>query len=53
MDRIDRFAENIGDIRKLEAQLAVTLHQLQRYYVPEDNMMAILCRAFDIRVSRK
>jgi len=52
MERTHRFIENIGDIRKLETQLTEKLHQLQRYYVPEANMLAILCRAFDIKVTR-
>jgi hypothetical protein len=51
-DRVHRFVENIGDIRKLEAQLIERLHQLRRYYVPESNMLAILCRAFDIRIGK-
>lgn len=51
-DRIQGFVENIGDITKLEAQLTERLHQLQRYYVPESNMLAILCRAFDIQVNK-
>ena len=31
MDRVDRFIENVGDIHKLEAELAEKLHQLKRY----------------------
>lgn len=42
----------VGDIRKLEAQLTEKLHQLQRYYVPEDQMLPILCRAFDVKATR-
>jgi len=53
VDRIDRFVDNIGDIRKLEEQLTEKLHKLQRYYVPEDQMLAILCRAFDVRATRE
>ena len=53
MERTHRFIENIGDIRKLEAQLTEKLHQLQRYYVPEANMLAILCRAFNIKVTKE
>lgn len=52
VDRIDRFIDNIGDIRKLEAQLTEKLHKLKRYYVPEDHMLAILCRAFDVKVTK-
>jgi hypothetical protein len=52
MEQTNRFIENIGDIRKLEALLTEKLQQLQRYYVPEANMLAILCRAFDIKVTK-
>jgi hypothetical protein len=52
MEKTNRFIDNIGDIRKLEAQLTEKLHQLQRYYVPESNMLALVCRAFDIKVDK-
>ncbi len=51
MDGVDRFVENIGDIRKLELQLTEKLHLLKSYPVPENNMLAILCRAFDFKVT--
>jgi hypothetical protein len=52
IDRIDRFKDNIGDIRKLETDLIEKLHQLKRYHVPETEMFPILCRAFDIQVAK-
>jgi hypothetical protein len=52
MDRVDRYVENIGDIRKLEAALVENLHQLKRYHVPESKMLPLLCRAFDIKVTK-
>jgi hypothetical protein len=52
IDKIDRFVENIGDIQKLEVQLTEQLHKLQRYYVPEAYMLAILCKAFDVKASQ-
>ena len=52
MDRVDRFVENIGDIRKLETALTEKLHQLKRYHVPEKEMLPLLCRAFDIKASK-
>lgn len=52
MDRVDRFVENIGDIRKLEAALTEKLHQLKRYHVPEKEMLPLLCRAFDIKATK-
>jgi hypothetical protein len=48
MNRVERFADNIGDIRKIEATLTESLHQLKRYYVPPTEMLPIVCRAFDI-----
>jgi hypothetical protein len=53
IDRVDRFVENIGDIHKLELQLTERLHQLQRYYVPETNMLGIFCRAFDVKATEE
>jgi len=50
VNKVDRFDDNIGDIRKLEAELIEALHQLKRYYVPESRMLPILCRAFDVEV---
>lgn len=52
MDRVDRFVENIGDIRKLEAALTERLHHLKRYHVPEEEMLPLLCRAFDIKATK-
>jgi hypothetical protein len=49
MDRVDRFAENIGDIRQLETALTERMHHLKRYHVPPREMLPLLCRAFDIR----
>lgn len=43
----------IGDIRKLEAALTEKLHQLKRYYVPEEEMLPLVCRTFGIRVDKQ
>jgi hypothetical protein len=43
-DRVDRFLENVGDIRKLETALTERLHKLKRYHVPEKKMLPLLCR---------
>ena len=53
MDRVDRFVENIGDIRKLETAMTEKLHQLKRYHVPEKEMLPLLCRAFDIKATKE
>jgi hypothetical protein len=47
--RVDRFVENIGDIRQLEVALTEKLHQLKRYHVPESEMLPLLCRVFGIK----
>jgi hypothetical protein len=48
-ERVKHFAENIGDIRKLESAMTEKLHQLKRCPVPEKEMLPLLCRAFDIK----
>ena len=48
MSRVVGFEDNIGDIRKIEAALTESLHQLKRYYIPPTEMLPIVCRAFDI-----
>jgi hypothetical protein len=53
MNRVARFEDNIGDIRKIEARLIENLHQLKRYYVPQTEMLPIVCRAFDITATRE
>lgn len=53
MNRIARFEDNIGDIRKIEAALTENLHQLKRYYVPPAEMLPIVCRAFDISATKE
>ena len=52
IERVDRFIENIGNIRKLETELTEKLHQLKRYHVPEKEMLPLLCRAFDIKATK-
>ena len=53
MNRVERFEDNIGDIRKIEATLTESLHQLKRYYVPPEEMLPIVCKAFDIIATRE
>jgi hypothetical protein len=53
MDRVDRFIENIGDIHRLETQLAEKLHQLKRYHVPEKEMLPLVCRVFDVKATKE
>lgn len=50
IDESRRFSDNIGDIRRLEAQFIEQLHQLKRFYVPKNEMLAVFCRAFDVRL---
>jgi hypothetical protein len=53
MNRVARFEDNIGDIRKIEAALTENLHQLKRYYVPQTEMLPIVCKAFDISATKE
>lgn len=48
---VKRFVENIGDIRKMEVLLTEKLHNLRRYHVPENLMLPVMCRAFNIKVN--
>lgn len=50
MDKVHRFSDNIGEIALLEAQLKAQLQQLQRYHVPEEKMIPLFCKAFDIKI---
>lgn len=50
IDKVERFIENVGDIRKLELELTEKLHQLKRYHVPEQYMLPLACKVFDLKV---
>lgn len=47
ISRVERFKDNIGDIKKIERHFIEQLHQLKRFHVPEDRMLAVACRAFE------
>lgn len=51
IDKVERFIEKIGDIRKLELDLTEKLHQLKRYHVPEQHMLALACKVFDVKAT--
>jgi hypothetical protein len=51
LESIDRFAENIGSIKKLEAQFVENLLQLKRFYVPKSLLFPLVLRVFDIEVN--
>ncbi len=53
MGRVKSFHDNIGDIRKIEAELSGKLCQLREFAVPEDAMLPIACRAFGISFKRE
>ena len=50
MREVVKFKDNIGDIKVLEAELVEQLHQLKRYYVPEDEMLPLFCQIFDVKI---
>jgi hypothetical protein len=52
-EQIERFIDNINDIREVEHNLIEMLHQLKRYHVPEKEMLPLLCRVFDISVTEE
>lgn len=47
IELVERFNENIGDIRKLEAAFTENLVQLKRFYVPENEMLPLACKVFE------
>lgn len=49
-EKIERFAENIGDIKQLEARFIENLVQLKRYHVPKGLMFPLLLKVFDIKL---
>ncbi|MEN9306174.1 MAG: hypothetical protein RL173_106 [Fibrobacterota bacterium] len=51
-ETIEDFEDNIGDIRALEMQLTKSLQQLRRYHVPASEMLALVCKVFDIKAHR-
>lgn len=52
-ENINKFVENIGDIKKLEAELTEILHQLKRYYVPSNLMFPLVLKVFSINFDER
>ena len=46
------FHTTFGELKQLEKEFIEQVHNLKRYYVPEDVMLALACRVFGIRASR-
>ncbi len=44
------FKTNFGDLKKLEANFIESLHNLKRFHVPEDAMLPLVCKVFEVRV---
>lgn len=47
------FHMSFGDLKDLEKEFIEKLHNLKRFYVPEDYMLAIVCRVCDIRAGKE
>lgn len=45
------FRIDAGRLKKVEAQFIERLHNLKRFYVPENCMFDIVCKAFGIRIT--
>lgn len=45
------FTTTFGDIKRLEAQFIERLHNLKRYYVPEEYMLALVCKVFNVNAT--
>lgn len=48
--RYDEILRNIGSIRQIEGRLLGHLNKLKRYHVPPSAMLALFCKAFNIKV---
>lgn len=53
MDKVSRFADNIGDLRKLETRLTDKLHQLDKYPFSREEMLPLFCRVFEIKARKE
>ena len=51
LELAEKLTANLDSVRKLELELVESLHQLKRYHVPEKEMLPVLCRAFNTKVS--
>jgi hypothetical protein len=45
------FNSDIGDLRKIEAEFIEKLHNLKRFHVPENAILPLICRAFEIQIT--
>lgn len=50
---IERVALAAGGMAKLKTQFIERLHNLQRYHVPEKEMLSLACKVFDVRADEK
>jgi Domain of unknown function (DUF932) len=49
-ERINRFIENVADIRIIERSFTDSLRQLEDYNFSEKKMLTLLCKVFKIRI---
>ena len=55
-DQIDvegKFEVEATKLRKLETAFIEHMHNLKRFYVPEEHMLALVCRAFEVRITEE
>lgn len=45
------FKTNFGDLKKLETAFIESLHNLKRFHVPENQMLPLICKVFDVRAN--
>jgi len=53
-DQIDvegKFQVDMSRLQKLETTFIEQMHNLKRFYVPREHMLALACKAFEIRVT--
>ena len=51
--RTATFNMNFGELKNFETQFIEKLHNLKRYYVPNELMLPIACRAFSIQATNE
>ena len=45
------FKTSFGELKKLETEFIENLHNLKRFNVPKEQMLPIVCKAFDLKVN--
>jgi hypothetical protein len=47
------FKTSFGELKKLEAEFIEKLHNLKRFHVPQNQMLPMVCKAFEIKFGKE